>query len=93
MDEDTTTNTEKINAPVDKEYTEIIKSDVEVDKAFVQPEGQPAKIVYYCRECKQSVKPQRIGKKLSFKCSECDKSPIAFGTEDSIENYYKSKKR
>ena len=81
----------KINAPVDKEYVDIIKSDVEIDKAFIESEGQPAKIVYYCRECKKQVSPKRIGKKLSFKCTECDKGPISFGTEESIKNFYNVK--
>ena len=91
MNEEATTNTPEVNAPVDKEYTEIIKSETEVDKSFIESEGQPAKIAYYCRECKKAVAPKRIGKKLSFKCSECDRSPISFGTEDSIANYYKAK--
>lgn len=91
MNEDTATNPEKINAPVDKEYTEIIKSDLEPDKLFIEGEGQPAKIVYYCKACKKAVPPKRIGKKLSFKCSECDHGPIAFGSENSIGNYFKAK--
>ena len=91
MDAEVTKNEQKINAPVDKEYVDIIKSDVEVDKAFIEAEGQPAKIVYYCRECKKPVSPKRIGKKLSFKCAECDKGPISFGTEESIKSYYNIK--
>jgi ribosomal protein L37AE/L43A len=83
--------TAKVNAPTDKEYVEIIKSDSVIDKAFIEQEGKAAKIVYYCTECKKPVTPKRIGKKLSFKCSECEKSPIAFGTEESIKNYYNIK--
>lgn len=79
------------NCPTDKEYVEIINSDIEVDKSFVEDSGQPAKISYYCRECKKMVTPKRIGKKLSFKCSECDKAEVSFGTKDSIINYYNIK--
>jgi Zn finger protein HypA/HybF involved in hydrogenase expression len=91
MDEQAIENTQKINAPTDKEYIDIIKSETETDKKFIEAEGQPAKIAYYCRNCKKSVTPKRIGKKLSFKCSECDNGPISFGTEDSIASYYKEK--
>jgi len=84
-------NTQKINSPVDKEYTEIIKSNVNIDREFIEPDGKPAKIAYYCRQCKAPAKPKRIGKKLSFKCSECDYGPVSFGTEESIKNFYKVK--
>ena len=91
MNAEETENTQKVNAPTDKEYVDIVRSDVEKDKAFTEADGTPAKIVYYCRECKKPVSPKRIGKKLSFKCTECDKGPIAFGTEESIKNYYNVK--
>lgn len=81
----------ELNAPTDKEYTDIIKSDVETDSAYIKGEGQPAKIIYYCRECKKVVPPTRIGKKLSFRCSECNTEYISFGTEQSIGNYYNIK--
>ncbi len=84
------TDTPAVNAPTDKEYTEIIKSDVDVDSTYTKGEGKPAKILYYCQECKQTVAPKRVGKKLSFKCSNCD-NPIAFGTESSVANYYNVK--
>lgn len=81
-----------INAPTEKEYVDIIRSDVTTDPKYIQEDGEPTKIVYYCRECKGAVKPQRIGKKLSFKCTECDKN-VSFGTEESINNYYKVKQK
>lgn len=92
MDKQDTEKKAEVNAPTDKEYTEIIRSNnVEVDQSYLENEGRAAKIVYYCQECKKPVTPKRIGKKLSFKCSECDKGPLAFGTEESIKNYYNIK--
>ncbi len=82
----------KAHAPTDKEYTEIIRSDVEVDPIFIQEDGQPAKIIYYCKECKSPVSPKRIGKKLSFKCATCDRD-VSFGTETSVQNYYNVKQK
>lgn len=85
-------NTEaKTNCPTDKAYVDIINSESEVDKKYIEQEGQPAKILYYCRECKKPVSPKRIGKKLSFKCGECEKEQVSFGTESSITNYYNIK--
>ncbi len=90
-------NEEELNAegdahrPTDKEYVDIINSDSEVEKKYIEEEGQPAKILYYCRECKKAVSPKRIGKKLSFKCGECDKEHVSFGTENSITSYYNIK--
>ena len=85
-------NPPKIYAPTNKEYTDIIKSEVEVDEKYIQDDGVPAKIVYYCRECKSPVKPERIGKKLSFKCSNCGHQ-VSFGTEASVESYYNVKQK
>ena len=74
--------------PTDKEYVDIIKSDVDVDKKFVKDTGIPAKIVYYCRDCEKLITPKRIGKKLRFSCSECKGENVAFGSEQSIMNFY-----
>lgn len=92
MNEDDKAQGPKVNAPTDKEYTEIIKSETEVDKKFISDDGQPAKIIYYCRQCKTPASPKRVGKKLSFKCSECD-NQVSFGTEESITNYYNVKQK
>jgi hypothetical protein len=81
----------KPNCPTDREYVDIIHFGSEVDPSYLTETGQPAKIAYYCRECKKMVIPKRIGKKLSFKCSECEKENISFGTEQSITNYYNIK--
>ncbi len=90
MDEATSNSEVDIHCPTDKEYVEIIKSDVEIDKKFLDESGQPAKIIYYCRECKKPVSPKRIGKKLSFKCGECEKE-VSFGTESSVTSFYNIK--
>lgn len=82
---------DKQNCPTEREYIDIIRSESEVDPSFLTETGQPAKIVYYCRECKKTVAPKRIGKKLSFRCSECNREGIAFGTENSITSYYNIK--
>jgi DNA-directed RNA polymerase subunit RPC12/RpoP len=91
MDESKPSEAAKPHCPTDKEYVDIINSDTEVDKKYVDESGQPAKILYYCRECKKPVTPKRIGRKLKFKCGECDHEQISFGTENSIANYYNIK--
>jgi hypothetical protein len=35
------------------------------------------------------VTPKRIGKKFKFSCSVCNGENVAFGSEQSIRNYYK----
>lgn len=81
----------KLNCPTDREYVDIINSDIKVDKKYIEESGQPAKILYYCKECKKPVTPKRIGKKLSFQCGECEKGKVSFGTENSIKSHYKIK--
>jgi DNA replicative helicase MCM subunit Mcm2 (Cdc46/Mcm family) len=50
----------------------------------------PAKIVYYCKDCKRIVTgvTKKGRKKYTFKCPECKGSDVAYGTEKSIINYY-----
>lgn len=75
--------------PIQKEYVEIIRSDLPVDKQFVEGTGLPAKIVYFCRDCKQLVKPQRVGKKFLFSCELCKGQNVSFGSDQSIRNFYR----
>lgn len=82
----------KVNAPTDKEYVEIIKSDTHPEKKYIEGEGEATKIIYYCRECKAPVTPKRIEKRLSFTCGQCGKH-VSFGTEESIHNYYNVKQK
>lgn len=74
-----------------KDYLEIIKSDIKIDKKFIEDTGSPAKIIYFCKDCEKLVTPKRIGKKLRFKCDECKNENVAFGTEESIHNFFKIK--
>ena len=74
-----------------RDYLEIIKSDIEIDKKFIENTGSPAKIVYFCKDCEKLVSPKRIGKKLKFKCDNCKGENVAFGTEQSIHNFFKIK--
>ena len=85
---------EKIGEPIptDKDYVDIIRSDVKIDKKFIEDTGIPAKIIYFCKDCKKNITPKRIGKKFKFSCSECKGSNVAFGSEESINNYYKKSK-
>ena len=84
-------STSKLNGePVatDKEYVDIIRSDVTIERKFVDETGIPAKIVYFCKDCQKLITPKRIGKKLRFKCDECKGENVAFGTEKSIQSYF-----
>ena len=75
--------------PINKEYVDIIRSDSEIDKKFLEETGIPAKIIYFCRDCERITKPKRIGKKFKFSCTECNGNNVAFGSEKSIHKYYK----
>ena len=75
--------------PIKKDYSEIIQSNVEFDKKFIEDSGVPIKIVYYCHDCEKLISPKRIGKKFKFKCEQCKGKNVSFGSEKSIANYYK----
>lgn len=50
----------------------------------------PAKIIYYCKDCKRIVdgKSRKGKKKYSFACSLCGSKDVAYGTEKSILSFY-----
>ena len=83
--------TDQSGEPVktDKDYVDIIRSDIEPDKKYIEETGVPTKIIYYCQDCKKIIKPKRIGKKFRFSCPECKGDNVAFGSEKSIKTYYK----
>ncbi|MBU1017649.1 hypothetical protein KKA33_01320 [Patescibacteria group bacterium] len=85
------TTDEQAGEPVvtDKKYIDIIRSDIEIDKKYVNETGLAAKILYYCLDCKKLVTPKRIGKKFQFSCTECKGKEVAFGTVSSLAKYYK----
>jgi len=66
-----------------REIQPIPKNETEID---------PAKIVFFCKNCKELVTAkQSKKKKFTFCCPLCDKTNIAFGTEESIRNHYRIK--
>lgn len=61
-------------------------------QAAPQKEEKPLEpIVFYCKDCKESVEANRKGKSLTFTCPTCNKANISIGTKSSIENYYNIK--
>ena|SRR3989338_8332324 len=75
--------------PTDKAYIDIIRSELKTDPQYIQDPGMPAKIVYFCPQCKKLIAPKRIGKKFRFSCAECHCNEVAFGTEESITKFYR----
>lgn len=75
--------------PTEKEYVDIIRSDTDIDKKFIDDTGLPTRIIYYCRDCEKLVKPKRVGGKFQFSCTECKGNNVSFGSAHSIAKYYK----
>ncbi|MFA6458723.1 MAG: hypothetical protein WCV72_05075 [Patescibacteria group bacterium] len=51
----------------------------------------PAKLVFFCKKCQELVEAKQTKKKFTFRCPKCAKTDVAFGTEESIKNYYRIK--
>ena len=54
------------------------------------PKGKPfgENIVYYCKDCDNIVEATQFGRKYVFKCPICKTKNVAFGTEESINNFF-----
>ena len=48
-------------------------------------------IIFYCKNCGKIVAATQTKKKFHFRCPDCGKTEIAFGTEQSIRNHYRIK--
>jgi predicted methyltransferase len=48
-----------------------------------------AAILFYCRDCKDFREVLKHQKKLSFACKVCKGKNIAFGTKQSLKNFYR----
>lgn len=49
---------------------------------------QEIPIVFYCKDCKEIIKGEKIGAKYLYKCPKCKGENVAFGTPKSIGNFY-----
>lgn len=76
----------------DIDYVRVAKSKYPIDKKYIEESGVPTQITYYCKDCKNVVKPKRTGNKLKFSCTECKGTQVSFGSDESIHNFYKIKK-
>lgn len=54
------------------------------------PKGKPfgENIVYYCKDCAKIVEARQLGRKYVFICPVCKTKNVAFGTEQSIGNFF-----
>ncbi|MFH0834519.1 MAG: hypothetical protein V2A63_03995 [Patescibacteria group bacterium] len=52
---------------------------------------KPAKLAFYCKKCQEFVEAKQTKKKFTFRCPKCSKTDVAFGTEESLKNYYRIK--
>ena len=59
--------------------------------ASFENEIPKSKIVYYCKNCKDLVDGERVGKKYRFVCPVCKETDIPWGTEKSIKSFFKVK--
>ena len=82
---------EKIPLKKDMDFLKAVELSENASSEYVENTGQPAKIVYFCQDCEKIITPKRVGKRFRFSCSECKGTNVAFGSEQSIMNYYRIK--
>ena len=66
----------KVTRKIDKTNTEVLTNN----------------LVYYCKNCQKLINPKKVGKRnYTFKCPECGKKDVAYGTMKSIKTFYNIK--
>ena len=48
-----------------------------------------AKIVFFCKNCEEFIPAKQSKRSFTFCCEKCGKAQVAFGTEESLRNYYR----
>ncbi len=88
----------KKTTPIDKkaettkkqdEIKAVKKEDTQISEENKQGASSKGNIVFYCKNCKELISAEKIGKKYQYKCPLCKEKDVAFGTERSIKNVYK----
>ncbi len=74
------------------EEKEEIKNNAEVvvpneNKTEPTPTSE-IPIVFYCKDCRKTIKGEKVGAKYVYKCPDCKSENVAFGTPKSITNFY-----
>ena len=46
-------------------------------------------IVFYCKDCEEIVDTIQFGRKYVYKCKKCGTKNVAFGTEKSINTFFR----
>lgn len=80
------------------EYRQIYKimhgmeGDVEVPENKDDYAGMRGAIVHYCKDCEKIIEPTKHPKKqYLFRCSECKKDNVCWGTEAAIKSHFRIK--
>jgi len=50
-------------------------------------------IIFYCKDCEEVVKTEKVGRKYVYTCKICGTKNVAFGTQKSITNFFHLKDR
>jgi Zn finger protein HypA/HybF involved in hydrogenase expression len=54
-----------------------------------EDEWKNQKIVFFCRDCDECVDAKKNKKSMTFTCNKCNGKRIAFGTEKSVQNFFR----
>ncbi len=51
--------------------------------------NEDGEIIFYCKDCEEIVKTNRVGKKYVYTCAKCNTKNVAFGTKKSIYGFFR----
>ncbi|MBD3328335.1 hypothetical protein GF340_03450 [Candidatus Peregrinibacteria bacterium] len=46
-------------------------------------------IYFFCKDCEKIVETKPVGRKFVYKCNVCGTKNVAFGTLESLKNFYR----
>jgi len=46
-------------------------------------------IIFYCKDCEEIVDTIQVGRKYVYKCRKCGTKNVAFGTEKSLNTFFR----
>lgn len=52
---------------------------------------KPYPLAFFCKNCEKVIQAKQVGKKFAFRCPHCSKLDVAFGTTESVKNFYRIK--
>ncbi len=56
---------------------------------MTEDKAKKGPVLFYCKDCEEIVETYQVGRKYVYKCRKCGTKNVAFGTEKSLNTFFR----